>query len=526
MSHFFKRSMIGCLIILLGIGAGVIIFQPTTAQEPQAHIAAQKTFTVTARQWSFDPSTITVDEGDAVTLNITSMDVTHGFSITEFGVNATLVPGQTTTVNFTASRAGSFSFFCSVSCGSGHSSMRGTLIVNAAPASNTNNNSNSNSNSNTNTNEEDEDEDEPSQTNSNNNTNTSTNTNTNTNKNSNANLSPADITAPVISGATVESVTETTATMKWTTNESATGKVNYGTKSGTYPFSSQGGIGTSHTAKLTGLSSGTTYFYQIWSQDSAGNTGTRSEQKFTTSSPSTGTTNTNTSTTANTNTETATNTATTNATPTNETREGEGETGADSPPTAAVNEAIPQAVPSPLESIRVGQNELPVPVLAEGRAMIAASNSSNAEGETSETGKLTFTAAETVTFSGKTYPLTTVTVTVSSDPVTKTTTSDAGGQWELRFNETLEEGGHVVAVEVVNPETKAVEKSEPVPFTIIPASAASAINEPQGALSQNAGPSDANRTMILWISLGVLVAILIIVLILIGSRWSKRSSGS
>ena len=81
-----------------------------------------------ARKWDFDPSTITVNEGDKVKLNIRSVDVTHGFSLFEFGVNERLTPGTTTTVEFTADRVGSFEYYCSVGA---HRAlgMKGTLIV-------------------------------------------------------------------------------------------------------------------------------------------------------------------------------------------------------------------------------------------------------------------------------------------------------------------------------------------------------------------------------------------------------------
>ena len=63
-------------------------------------------------------------------LNIKSIDVTHGFSLPDFSINSRLNPGQTTTVEFTADKTGTFTFFCSVQCGEGHSNMKGTLIVN------------------------------------------------------------------------------------------------------------------------------------------------------------------------------------------------------------------------------------------------------------------------------------------------------------------------------------------------------------------------------------------------------------
>lgn len=88
-----------------------------------------KEFDITAEKWSFSPSTITVNEGDTVILNIESTDVTHGFFIEEFGVDETLTAGETVTVEFIADEKGTYSFFCSVFCGSGHSDMNGTLIV-------------------------------------------------------------------------------------------------------------------------------------------------------------------------------------------------------------------------------------------------------------------------------------------------------------------------------------------------------------------------------------------------------------
>lgn len=88
-----------------------------------------KTFEITAKQWSFEPSTITVKKGDRVRLQIRTIDVDHGFGLSAFGINQPLKPNTTTNVEFVADKAGSFSFFCSVFCGSGHGGMRGTLVV-------------------------------------------------------------------------------------------------------------------------------------------------------------------------------------------------------------------------------------------------------------------------------------------------------------------------------------------------------------------------------------------------------------
>jgi len=102
----------------------------TDEDEPSDDVASVKRFSVIAKRWDFSPSTIEVDEGDTVIMNIESVDVSHGFVISAFGVSEFLSPGNTVSIEFVADKAGSFPFFCNVQCGSGHGSMRGTLIVN------------------------------------------------------------------------------------------------------------------------------------------------------------------------------------------------------------------------------------------------------------------------------------------------------------------------------------------------------------------------------------------------------------
>lgn len=88
-----------------------------------------KEFNLKAQQWFFQPSTITVNQGDRVKLNIQSLDVPHGIAIPALGIEQVLPPNQTTTVEFVASKVGTFPFSCSILCGTGHGGMSGTLVV-------------------------------------------------------------------------------------------------------------------------------------------------------------------------------------------------------------------------------------------------------------------------------------------------------------------------------------------------------------------------------------------------------------
>lgn len=65
---------------------------------------------VTARRFQFDPATITVPKGKPVKLVITSLDVSHGFAIKEFGIKETIEAKQSKTIEFTPDKAGRIPF--------------------------------------------------------------------------------------------------------------------------------------------------------------------------------------------------------------------------------------------------------------------------------------------------------------------------------------------------------------------------------------------------------------------------------
>jgi cytochrome c oxidase subunit II len=89
-----------------------------------------RTIDVTASRFQFDPETISVAQGDSVRLRLRSADRSHAFAIKAFRVKA-LIPegGETVTVEFVAEPAGTFAFTCAEYCGTGHSEMKGRLVV-------------------------------------------------------------------------------------------------------------------------------------------------------------------------------------------------------------------------------------------------------------------------------------------------------------------------------------------------------------------------------------------------------------
>ena len=117
------------LIVFFVIGGVFFLNQKKPAMKEESTTTPVKEFSMIAKKWQFDPSTINVKQGDKVRLKIKSIDVTHGFSLLDFNVNENLAPEKEVVVEFIADKKGEFSFFCSVFCGEGHSGMKGKLIV-------------------------------------------------------------------------------------------------------------------------------------------------------------------------------------------------------------------------------------------------------------------------------------------------------------------------------------------------------------------------------------------------------------
>ena len=104
----------------------VTVASPAAPSEP----SATRSFEVIASRWKFEPAVLEVDEGDRVILRLRSSDTAHGLAIKEFKVKKDLPDtGEEVTVEFVATKAGTFKVECSEYCGKGHSKMRGRLVV-------------------------------------------------------------------------------------------------------------------------------------------------------------------------------------------------------------------------------------------------------------------------------------------------------------------------------------------------------------------------------------------------------------
>lgn len=92
----------------------------------------------------------------------------------------------------------------------------------------------------------------------------------------------ADTTAPSISSLVVSDITDTSAKITWTTDESSSTSVDYGGDESYGSTATGDGNTTSHSVTISGLTANTTYHYDISSSDSTGNTANSGDNTFST----------------------------------------------------------------------------------------------------------------------------------------------------------------------------------------------------------------------------------------------------
>lgn len=125
-------AYVSCLILLLIFGGCASQSTPHVNAPPTSSVqwnGQVKEFTIRAFKFAFDPNKIEVNLGDKVKITAYSEDVPHGLVLWEFGVDMSLENKTPVTTEFIADKVGTFTFACSVPCGSGHGSMKGTLVV-------------------------------------------------------------------------------------------------------------------------------------------------------------------------------------------------------------------------------------------------------------------------------------------------------------------------------------------------------------------------------------------------------------
>jgi len=95
----------------------------------QAKAAKERVIKIQAKKFVYTPNRITLKKGEAVVLQLTALDFTHGFNVPDWKIRADLPPGQVTTLHITPDKVGEIDFLCDNFCGDGHEEMNGKFVV-------------------------------------------------------------------------------------------------------------------------------------------------------------------------------------------------------------------------------------------------------------------------------------------------------------------------------------------------------------------------------------------------------------
>lgn len=131
-------------LVIIGIAIGLLICANLIFGWARPK-PVDRVITIEAEKYAYTPSILKVNKGDRITLILKAKDVTHGFFLEGYDINAKARPQMPSfwfrrpstgedfqTVNeihFTADQEGKFRYRCSTTCGYMHPFMQGELVV-------------------------------------------------------------------------------------------------------------------------------------------------------------------------------------------------------------------------------------------------------------------------------------------------------------------------------------------------------------------------------------------------------------
>ena len=91
--------------------------------------AGQRSFTVVARKYAFEPARLEANLDDLVRVTLSSPDIAHSFTIDAYRIAKRVGGGQTVTFEFRADQPGAFRIYCNLRQDEKCREMHGELVV-------------------------------------------------------------------------------------------------------------------------------------------------------------------------------------------------------------------------------------------------------------------------------------------------------------------------------------------------------------------------------------------------------------
>jgi len=111
------------------VATGIAIAAALAGAQEQA--PNRREFTIIAKDHTFTPNRLAVSQDDLVKITLKSEDRPASFAIDAYRIVKRAAGGLSTTFEFRADQAGTFTFYCNLTKDDGCKDMKGTLLVKA-----------------------------------------------------------------------------------------------------------------------------------------------------------------------------------------------------------------------------------------------------------------------------------------------------------------------------------------------------------------------------------------------------------
>ncbi len=122
------RAPLGPAALVL-ILSGVALVAPRLTLTAQPDSSSERTFSISAKRYSFIPGRIDVTEGDLVRIELRTEDIAHSLTIDAYRLAKRVDPGQPVVLEFRAEQPGMFPFYCNLQIDEGCRRMHGEFVV-------------------------------------------------------------------------------------------------------------------------------------------------------------------------------------------------------------------------------------------------------------------------------------------------------------------------------------------------------------------------------------------------------------
>ena len=109
--------------------AALVVIPALARLRAQDAAPNRREFTITARDFKFNPARLQVTKDDLVKLTLTSEDVPYGFAIDQYRIAKRIPAGGSVTLEFRAEYSGEFEYYSNMKSDPRHGQMKGQLVV-------------------------------------------------------------------------------------------------------------------------------------------------------------------------------------------------------------------------------------------------------------------------------------------------------------------------------------------------------------------------------------------------------------